>query len=184
MTLDYNTAHPRLVLSDDLKSVRRPLINDSLCRDREPFFLCVCNLIKHWQVSHLVQVRCGDRHQMLPDHPERFDRVVCVLGREAISSGRHYWEVRPNPTWQPLDRNVCWKIQKLQKAPGENWILTLTCYFLCRWRSGGRRTGTWASPGSPSTGRGRSMWRLRMDTGSWASETSGFSSVNAPKTVH
>ncbi|KAE8279301.1 Nuclear factor 7, brain [Larimichthys crocea] len=30
---------------------------------------------------------------MVPDNPERFDRVVCVLGREAISSGRHYWEV-------------------------------------------------------------------------------------------
>lgn len=41
-----------------------------------------------------LQVRCGDRHQMLPDNPERFDRVVCVIGREAISSERHYWEVR------------------------------------------------------------------------------------------
>ncbi|KAF7231675.1 E3 ubiquitin-protein ligase TRIM39-like [Nothobranchius furzeri] len=61
VTLDFNTAHPRLVLSEDLKIV--------------------------W---------CGERHHHVPDNAERFDRVVCVLGREAITSGKHYWEVEVN----------------------------------------------------------------------------------------
>ncbi|XP_063740135.1 E3 ubiquitin-protein ligase TRIM7-like isoform X2 [Eleginops maclovinus] len=43
------------------------------------------------------QVLCGERHQSLPDYPERFDRVVCVLGRQGFSSGRHYWEVCEEP---------------------------------------------------------------------------------------
>uniref|UniRef100_A0A8K9XHS4 B30.2/SPRY domain-containing protein n=1 Tax=Oncorhynchus mykiss TaxID=8022 RepID=A0A8K9XHS4_ONCMY len=41
-------------------------------------------------------VKCGDRHQPVPNNSERFDRVVCVLGREGFSSGQHYWEVGLN----------------------------------------------------------------------------------------
>ncbi|CAL1602540.1 unnamed protein product [Knipowitschia caucasica] len=58
ITLDPNTAHPRLVVSLDGK-----------------------------------QVFCGERHHPVPDSPERFDRVVCALGREGFDCGRHYWEI-------------------------------------------------------------------------------------------
>lgn len=58
VTLDRDSAHPRLIISEDGK-----------------------------------QVRCSEHYRMVPDILERFDRVVCVLGRQGISSGCHYWEV-------------------------------------------------------------------------------------------
>ncbi|KAM5298349.1 butyrophilin subfamily 1 member A1 [Ctenodactylus gundi] len=38
-------------------------------------------------------VQLEDAHQKLPDTSERFDTWPCVLGREAFTSGQHYWEV-------------------------------------------------------------------------------------------
>ncbi|XP_069044937.1 E3 ubiquitin-protein ligase TRIM39-like [Lepisosteus oculatus] len=58
VTLDPNTAHPNLILSEDGK-----------------------------------QVRHGSTPQDLPDNPERFDTFVSILGKDGITSGRHYWEV-------------------------------------------------------------------------------------------
>ncbi|NXH44222.1 BT1A1 protein, partial [Dicaeum eximium] len=59
LTLDPDTAHPRLALSEDGKRAR-------------------------WDGSRGA----------VPDHPKRFDASRCVLGHQAFSSGRHYWEVQ------------------------------------------------------------------------------------------
>ncbi|KAI2645106.1 Zinc-binding protein A33 [Labeo rohita] len=40
------------------------------------------------------QVRDGDIEQKLSDKPERFDKCLCVLGKEGFSSGRFYFEVQ------------------------------------------------------------------------------------------
>ncbi|XP_019351146.1 zinc finger protein RFP-like [Alligator mississippiensis] len=58
VTLNPDTAHSHLVISEDRKNVR-------------------------WAVA---------RHH-LPDTPQRFDSVPCVLGHEGFATGRHYWEV-------------------------------------------------------------------------------------------
>uniref|UniRef100_A0A8C3K3C4 B30.2/SPRY domain-containing protein n=1 Tax=Calidris pygmaea TaxID=425635 RepID=A0A8C3K3C4_9CHAR len=58
VTLDPNTAHSELVLSEDLRRVKR-----------------------------------GITWQNLPDTPERFKDLRCVLGRQRFREGRHCWEV-------------------------------------------------------------------------------------------
>ncbi|KAM4621612.1 zinc-binding protein A33-like [Polymixia lowei] len=46
-----------------------------------------------WVSPCRTRVQMGDIQPNLPDNPERFTRYNIVLGLEAFSSGRHYWEV-------------------------------------------------------------------------------------------
>ncbi|XP_078496810.1 butyrophilin subfamily 1 member A1-like [Lissotriton helveticus] len=71
VTMDPDSVSPKLVLSEDGKSVRR-----------------------------------GDGLLDLPYTPDRFTLYSAVLGRERLSSGKHYWEVEvgDKPAW---DLAVC-----------------------------------------------------------------------------
>ncbi|XP_051236993.1 E3 ubiquitin-protein ligase TRIM41-like isoform X3 [Dicentrarchus labrax] len=40
------------------------------------------------------QVKLGDVKKNLPDNPQRFDTVACVLAKQSFSSGRFYYEVQ------------------------------------------------------------------------------------------
>ncbi|XP_074531029.1 zinc-binding protein A33-like [Halichoeres trimaculatus] len=46
-----------------------------------------------WVSSCRTSVQVGKIRPNLPNNPERFTRYNIVLGSEAFSSGRHYWEV-------------------------------------------------------------------------------------------
>ncbi|KAM7389777.1 hypothetical protein PAMP_023734 [Pampus punctatissimus] len=46
-----------------------------------------------WVSSCCTSVHVGKIQPNLPNNPERFTRYNIVLGSEAFSSGRHYWEV-------------------------------------------------------------------------------------------
>ncbi|XP_069490966.1 E3 ubiquitin-protein ligase TRIM39-like isoform X4 [Ambystoma mexicanum] len=102
VTLDPGTAHPRLIVSQDGRSVR-----------------------------------CGARAQHLPDTPQRFTLHPCVLGREGLSSGRHYWEVEvggsPGWTLGVCDESVPRKEEITASPEGGLWAVGLleAKYWAC-----------------------------------------------------
>ncbi|XP_066578015.1 E3 ubiquitin-protein ligase TRIM39 [Amia ocellicauda] len=75
------------------------------------------------------QVRHGDERQVLRNNPKRFDYVICVLGKESFSSGRHYWEVEvgEKTAWTlGVARESINRKGKITVSPGLGfWTLTL-----------------------------------------------------------
>ncbi|KAG6923317.1 hypothetical protein G0U57_020971, partial [Chelydra serpentina] len=94
ITLDAQTAHPNLSISEDKKSLKH---------EAQP--------------------------QQVPPNPERFDSIVCVLGSEGFSSGKHYWEldVRSSNDWDlGVARKSIQRKGKLSLSPKEGfWALGL-----------------------------------------------------------
>ncbi|XP_078502418.1 E3 ubiquitin-protein ligase TRIM21-like [Lissotriton helveticus] len=64
-------------------------------------------------------LRLGDRIQDLPDTPQRFYPAVAVLGRERLSSGRHYWEVE-------VGHKTAWDLGVCDEAANRKGKITLT----------------------------------------------------------
>ncbi|XP_030631993.1 E3 ubiquitin-protein ligase TRIM39-like [Chanos chanos] len=88
------------------------------------------------------QVTHGNTRQNLPDNPERFDTVVCVLGKEGFSSGRFYYEVevRGKTDWDlGVARESINRKGRITAKPEDGcWILSM--------RNGGEfRGGTFHS---------------------------------------
>uniref|UniRef100_A0A8C7N2P2 E3 ubiquitin-protein ligase TRIM39-like n=1 Tax=Oncorhynchus kisutch TaxID=8019 RepID=A0A8C7N2P2_ONCKI len=92
VTLDPDTAHPKLIVSENRK-----------------------------------QVSFGDKGQILPDLPKRFDMYLSVLGKEGFSSGRFYFEVqvRGKIEWQVgvARESIIRKGPKVKSPDARLWAL-------------------------------------------------------------
>ncbi|XP_045148964.1 butyrophilin subfamily 1 member A1-like [Echinops telfairi] len=51
-------------------------------------------------------VTWGENPQELPDNPQRFHSLPCVLGQQHFTSGRHYWEVEVDES-RAWDLGLC-----------------------------------------------------------------------------
>ncbi|KAL3063542.1 hypothetical protein OYC64_003164 [Pagothenia borchgrevinki] len=83
LILDPNTAHPRLMLSEDLTSLGEEEEEEEEREEEE-------------------EEEEKEEEQRRPDNPERFDEDWSVLGSEGFNSGTHSWDVqvRDNTYWE------------------------------------------------------------------------------------
>ncbi|XP_069491030.1 butyrophilin subfamily 1 member A1-like [Ambystoma mexicanum] len=74
-------------------------------------------------------VKHGDSIQNLPDTPERFNYSMCILGRQRLRSGRHYWEIEVGDKsgWSVgvYDETVSRKGGLVVKPEGGFWLVEL-----------------------------------------------------------
>lgn len=64
-------------------------------------FLCLVNVVLDPDTAHpnivltadLKQAGRGELLHIVPDNPQRFDPVICVLGKKGFLSGRFYFQV-------------------------------------------------------------------------------------------
>ncbi|XP_069488963.1 E3 ubiquitin-protein ligase TRIM39-like [Ambystoma mexicanum] len=64
-------------------------------------------------------VSLGDHKQDLPDTLQRFTKYVMALGRERLTSGRHYWEVE-------VGGKTAWDLGACDESVSRNGELTLS----------------------------------------------------------
>uniref|UniRef100_A0A671U3Y7 B30.2/SPRY domain-containing protein n=1 Tax=Sparus aurata TaxID=8175 RepID=A0A671U3Y7_SPAAU len=83
VTLDPDTAHPKLILSDDGKQVKHGDVKKNLPDNPERFNPCVDVLAKQSFSSGRFY------HEV-----QRFNPCVDVLAKQSFSSGRFYYEVQ------------------------------------------------------------------------------------------
>ncbi|XP_043534302.1 zinc-binding protein A33-like [Chiloscyllium plagiosum] len=62
-----------------------------------------------------TSLRLGNKPQLLPDSPERFDPCPCVLGSEGFTTGRHYWEVE---VWEKIEWSLGMARESVERKEG------------------------------------------------------------------
>ncbi|KAF4070179.1 hypothetical protein AMELA_G00296180 [Ameiurus melas] len=65
------------------------------------------------------QVTDGDTRHKFPDTPKRFNKCVCVLGKQSFSSGRFYYEVQ-------VREKTEWNVGMAKKSINRKGDITLT----------------------------------------------------------